>query len=129
MAEPRVQPLVAYFEIPVTDLDRAERFYTAVFGYAFQRAEIDGHPMALFPDSTHPGRITGALVLGESYTPGRAGARLYFAVERIDAVLARALEHGGRTLYPKTDIGENGFVAEFEDSEGNCIALLEPHIA
>jgi predicted enzyme related to lactoylglutathione lyase len=31
-------------------------------------------------------------------------------------------------LYPKTSIGQHSFVAEFEDSEGNCIAIrsLQP---
>lgn len=35
-----------YFEIPVLDLERAMRFYTAVFGYQFQREEIHGNAMA-----------------------------------------------------------------------------------
>jgi hypothetical protein len=29
-------------------------------------------------------------------------------------------------LFPKTSIGELGWVAELEDSEGNCIALSQP---
>jgi predicted enzyme related to lactoylglutathione lyase len=41
----------------------------------------------------------------------------------IDATLRNAISLGGRLIYPKTDTGDYGFVAEFEDSEGNCIAL------
>lgn len=33
----------------------------------------------------------------------------------------------GKILYPKTAIGELGWVAEFEDCEGNCIALHSSH--
>jgi hypothetical protein len=33
--------------------------------------------------------------------------------------------NGGKTLYPKTAVGKNGFVAEFADSEGNRIALQQ----
>lgn len=115
--------MVSYFEIPVSDLDRAARFYESVFGVALERAEIDGNQMANFPfDESAPG-ITGALAKGDSYVPGRQGARVYFSVTSIDATLARAISAGGRVLYPKTSIGELGHVAEFEDSEGNCIAL------
>jgi hypothetical protein len=52
-----------------------------------------------------------------------SGVRVYFDVASIDDVLGRAIAAGGRVLYPKTSIGEFGWVAEFEDSEGNCIAL------
>jgi uncharacterized protein len=114
---------VGYFEIPVDDLDRATRFYGEVFGYAFERATVDGNEMAWFPiDDDAPG-ISGALAKGESYTPSTQGTRVYFSTDNIDDVLAKAYACGGRTLYPKTAIGELGWVAEFEDSEGNCIAL------
>ncbi len=42
---------VCYFEIPVTDLERAIAFYTAVFGYQLERVEVDGNEMAMFPAS------------------------------------------------------------------------------
>jgi len=38
--------------------------------------------------------------------------------------LTSAILHGGKILYPKTDNGI-GLVAEFEDSEGNRIALYQ----
>jgi predicted enzyme related to lactoylglutathione lyase len=44
----------------------------------------------------------------------------------LDAVLARSTAQGATILYPKKDIGEIGYVAEIEDSEGNRIALSMP---
>jgi uncharacterized protein len=114
---------VVYFEIPVADLDRAVVFYDAVFGCTLERAVVDGHSMAFFPSGSDASGVSGALVAGDSYVPGQMGARVYFAASDIDAVLARVERAGGRTLYPKTNIGQRGIVAEFEDSEGNCIAL------
>ncbi len=114
---------VHYFEIPVTDMARAMSFYARVLLVDFERTEIDGHPMALFPYHEDMPGVTGALAQGESYHPGRQGVRIYFTVADIDATLRRAVEAGGQVLYPKTSIGEHGFVAEFEDSEGNCIAI------
>jgi len=114
---------VSYFEIPVTDLDRAVDFYTAVFGHGFERMNIDGNDMALFPNAEGAGGISGALAKGESYVPGTAGARVYFTVTDIPAVLARAVAAGGSVLYPETAVGNIASVAEIQDSEGNCIAL------
>lgn len=114
---------VGYFEIPVTDLDRAVRFYTAVFEVGLERTVIDGYDMALFPlDPDAPG-AGGALARGDVYVPGKAGPVLYFSVPDIDDVLARATTLGAKVLYEKKSIGENGYVAEIEDSEGNRVAL------
>lgn len=114
---------VFYFEIPVLDLDRAEAFYTQTFQIQFERQTIDGNEMALFPYQPGKEGATGALAKGESYKPSRDGARLYFSTADIDETLDRAVAAGGTILYPKTDAGDYGSVAEFEDSEGNCIAL------
>lgn len=114
---------VCYFEIPVTDLERAIAFYANVFGYKFGRMEIDGNEMALFPASDEARGITGALAKGDSYSPGKNGSRVYFSVASIEDTLHRVKLAGGSVLYPKTSVGELGSVAEFEDSEGNCIAL------
>jgi hypothetical protein len=116
---------VVYFEIPVSDLDRAIAFYSAVFGCEFERVEIDGNVMANFPAFDEVNGITGALAQGDSYVPGKQGSRIYFRVASIDETLNSVERAEGRVLYPKTSIGEYGWVAEFEDSEGNCIALSE----
>lgn len=114
---------VGYFEIPVKDMNRAVKFYEAVFGYKFTLEKIDGNDMALFPFDEKSNGITGALAKGKVYKPTKNGTILYFQVENIEEILAKANAIGGKTLYPKTSIGENGFVAEFQDSEGNRIAL------
>jgi hypothetical protein len=44
-------------------------------------------------------------------------------VPDIDPVLEKAKAKGAKILYPKKSIGEAGYVAEIEDSEGNRIAL------
>ena len=114
---------VCYFEIPVTDLECAIAFYTAVFGYQLERVEVDENEMAMFPASDEASGIAGALAKGESYIPGKQGSRIYFSAVSIEDTLHKVELIGGRVLYPKTTIGESASVAEFEDSEGNCIAL------
>lgn len=36
-----------YFEIPVSDIDRAVEFYESVFSVVLEKTMIDGHEMAL----------------------------------------------------------------------------------
>ena len=117
---------VFHFEIPVLDLERAVTFYEAVFGLKLRRETVDGYEMAFFPrDDERPG-CSGALAQGDVYKPTHDGALLYFDVPDIDAVLERAKARGAKTLYDKKSIGQVGYVAEFEDSEGNLIALTQP---
>ena len=116
---------VFHFEIAVTDMDRAVAFYQDVLGFELARETVDGYDMAFFPrDDTQPG-ASGALAKGDVYRPSHDGALIYFDVTDIDQVLSRAVSRGSRILYEKKDIGEAGFVAEFEDSEGNRIALTQ----
>jgi len=114
-----------YFEIPVTDLERAIQFYTSVFGFGFERETIHDNEMALFPlDENAPG-ISGALAKGEIYKPTKEGTLIYLKSKDIDKTLEQAINSGGAVLFPKTSNGEWGFVAELEDSEGNRIGLLQ----
>jgi predicted enzyme related to lactoylglutathione lyase len=48
---------------------------------------------------------------------------VYFSVENIEEILRRVSANGGRTLMPKTNIGQYGFIAQYEDTEGNRLAL------
>ncbi|OYQ36888.1 glyoxalase [Flavobacterium cyanobacteriorum] len=114
---------VIYFEIPVTDIKRAKQFYAAVFGFTFEDEVIDGNTMALFPFSKQKTGISGALAKGDIYKPTTKGILVYFATQDIDATLNAALQNGAKVLYPKTSNGDLGYVAEFQDTEGNRIAL------
>lgn len=117
---------VVYFEIPVHDLERAERFYAGVFNFNFEKEIIDHYEMALFPFEEKSSGITGALAKGDVYQPSKTGVIIYFKTENIDATLEKVLAHGGKLLYSKKIDEKYGFaVAEFEDSEGNRIALHE----
>jgi uncharacterized protein len=121
-AAPMTNP-VFHFEIPVTDMDRAVQFYEAVFATKLTRQKVDGYDMAFFPRADGKPGASGALAKGDVYVPSKTGAILYFDVADIDETLRRAEGQGAKILYPKKDIGDGGFVAEIEDSEGNRIAL------
>jgi uncharacterized protein len=122
--ETKCNPVV-YFEIPVTNMDRAVSFYTAVFAITFDpTARIDGNDMTRFPFYDQVAGIGGALACGDSYQPSSTqGILIYFNTDDMDETLRRVLEQGGTLFYPKTSIGELGWVAEFIDCEGNRLGL------
>jgi len=115
---------VVYFEIPVNDMNRAIKFYTTVFNFDLDKEIIDKNEMALFPFVDENSGISGALAKGEIYKPTKDGVVIYFKTENIEQTLQLATSNGGQILYPKTDNGI-GLVAEFEDTEGNRIALYQ----
>ncbi|MCU0334075.1 MAG: VOC family protein [Chitinophagaceae bacterium] len=125
-ARPAPQPQPgAYFEIPVSDMPRAVRFYEVVFGYRFQPDTIDGHEMAIFQADTAGAGIGGALAKGSIYQPDTSGVLIYLRCADIAGTLQKATAAGGKILYAQTPLGDSSFVAEIMDSEGNRIALLQ----
>ena len=118
---------VNWFEIPVTDIDRATKFYEAVLGINLEDlpmpAGMEGLSMKSFPMEWGKPGSSGALVQMESYTPSYEGSLVYFSVTDIDAVIELARQNGGKVVNAKQDIGEYGWTGHFEDCEGNRIGL------
>jgi predicted enzyme related to lactoylglutathione lyase len=85
---------------------------------------VDGYSMALFPATPGSSGASGALVKGDVYIPSKSGPIVYFGTENIDRTLERVRKAGGKILYPEKRLDGIGSVAEFEDSEGNRIALF-----
>ena len=112
-----------WFEIPVKDLDRAVKFYEKVFDVKLSREDMAGLKMAMFPFTQDAPGAPGSLIKGESYEPSHAGTVVYFSVQDIPETLRRINANGGKTLMAKTGIGQYGFIAQYEDTEGNRLAL------
>ena len=113
---------INWFEIPVTDMPRAVAFYSAILGAEISAdPAASGYQMAVLP---YQDGVGGALLSGEGYTPSVSGALLYLnGGDDLNNVLGKVEAAGGQVLTPKTNIGENGFVGFFLDSEGNKIGL------
>lgn len=116
-----------WFEIPCADIERAQTFYERLLGAPLRREAMIGQQLAVFPYEPASG-VGGALVSGQGYEPGPAGAVVYLpATPTLDAALAR-LPAGARVLTPKVTLpGEMGVFAHVEDSEGNRVGLHAAH--
>ncbi len=115
---------VNWFEIPAIDFDRAKRFYESILGKEMFLMEGMGLKSAFFPADLENGGIGGCIIKGEGYVPSKTGSIVYLnGGDNLSDILERVEPSGGRILLPKTDIGENGFMAHFEDTEGNKLGL------
>ncbi len=114
---------VNWFEIPVKDMARAKKFYEKVFAVKLTDEKMEGYTMSFFPWAENAPGSAGMLIKGATYEPSHAGAVLYFSVDDINETLRKINSEGGKTLMPKKNIGEYGFIAHFEDTEGNRLAL------
>ncbi len=118
------QHAINWFEIPVTDFERALAFYEKIFEIKMATNEMQGYKMGFFPiEGTNS--IGGAICFGEGYIPSGAGSLIYLNADpNLDEILERIHDHGGKLLTPKTSIGEGmGYYAIFVDTENNRLGL------
>lgn len=117
---------ISWFEIPVRDLARAQRFYEEILEITLQAIDLENIRMRMFPTSD-PSGVGGALVSSEDfYRPSASDGPLIYlnADPDVQRVLDRVEKAGGKIVIPKTEISpEYGFMAVVTDTEGNRIAF------
>lgn len=116
---------ISWFEIPTTDLDRAQKFYEEIFGISMSKLDLDNIKMRMFPVAEQG--VGGALCHSNNYYKPSAteGPLIYLnANPDVQNILDKVQRAGGKILIPKTEVSpEYGFMAVILDSEGNRIAL------
>ncbi len=115
---------INWFEIAVSDMARAKKFYETLFEISMETMEMPGMKYAMFPFDPTNEKIAGGLAESSWHTPGATGSILYLnANPDLQIVLDRVESAGGKMVMPKTSIGHNGFMAMINDTEGNIVAL------
>jgi predicted enzyme related to lactoylglutathione lyase len=105
--------------IEFSSQDRAEsaKFYGDLFGWKTQ--DMPEMNYTTFDTGNGPGG-------GFNPTSDQVKAGdvfVYVATDDIEATLAKAESLGGRTVMPKTEIPETGWLAMFTDPTGNVVGL------
>ena len=122
---------VGWFEIYVTNMERARAFYEAMLDTKLEQLpspdsniEMFAFPMPSSEDcaSELPGAC-GALAKMDGVQPGGGGTLVYFSCENCADDEARAVAAGGHVVKPKFAIGNYGFISLVADTEGNVIGL------
>ncbi|ONC37227.1 glyoxalase [Burkholderia pseudomallei] len=116
--------VIAWFDIPSVDFDRAIRFYETVLQTALQREVIGGVPTAVF---VHPEAATGGAVVydPQRLKPGADGTVVYLnANGPVTAALERAKRAGGIVQGAVIELPNNyGYIGYLIDTEGNRVGL------
>lgn len=112
---------LAYIELGVKDADAGRAFYGDLFGWAFEAGPSDGGYQITIPN------VRGGMHGGDA----GASPYVFFAVDDMDAALARVRELGGSV--DEVDVeGDAESVARFgrfrlcRDNQGSPFGLHEP---
>jgi len=118
---------ISWFEIPAIDLNRAQKFYEAIFNIQMIPLDTPNFQMRMFPVEDRVNGIGGAISKAEGfYKPSATDGTLVYlnANPDVQIVLDKIEAAGGKIVVPKTQISpEYGYMAVFIDTEGNRVAL------
>jgi uncharacterized protein len=123
---------VCHFEVPYSDKQRMEKFYTDVFGWQFMPAPGD-MPYSFVittevDESFTPKRPGG--INGGSYPRGDGGGAstpvIVMEVASTEQRIKDVLAAGGALVMGPNTIPGMGIYAQVKDSEGNTVGLWEP---
>ncbi len=119
--------VVGWFEIPVKDMNRAKKFYEAVFQFELDLQKMGPIDMAWFPmKDNSPGTPGTLITANEFYKPSQSGVLIYFTAPSGDLKneVNRVEAAGGKVIIPIRQVSEEyGYMAAIEDTEGNRIAI------
>ncbi len=120
--------VITWFEIPVSDIDRAKTFYETIFDIEMITRKDGDDEAVFFPFNPNvvqatSGRVTGVLSKSARNSPSTNGTMVYLnASPSIQTVLDKVQQAGGKIIAPKIQIPA-GFIAVIIDTEGNKVGL------
>jgi predicted enzyme related to lactoylglutathione lyase len=114
---------VVHFDINAKDSDRAIKFYETIFNWEFSKW---GGPMDYWMIKTgqesEPG-IDGGMSKNDELTGFDTSVTV--DVKSIDDVIKQIQDLGGQIVQPKMAIPGIGWFAQFKDTEGNKLGLMQ----
>jgi predicted enzyme related to lactoylglutathione lyase len=129
MTQDNKNPTVVHFEIPADDVERGRKFYSSLFGWKIERADVkvDGDAMDYWMistsgDSNDKTSLGGGLMKRKD--PQQPNLN-YIGVPSIDEYSKKVEDLGGSVLMPKTKVEGIGFFVVCTDTEKNSFALWE----
>jgi hypothetical protein len=117
-----------HFEIHAGDPERAIKFYTAVFGWKFQKWDGPMPYWLITTGSDAPG-INGGMVPRMGVAPAEGQAVNAYPttmkVASVDVALAAITANGGTIALPKMPIPAMGWLGYGKDTEGNIFGVMQ----
>ncbi len=117
---------LAAFAIHADDVQRARRFYEAVFGWKFEPWGPPDFYLIHTGDDASPG-VQG-LMHKRQQPRGQGGPNCFectISVADVDAIADAVKKHGGKITMEKSKIPTVGEVIYLEDPEGNRVGAMK----
>jgi predicted enzyme related to lactoylglutathione lyase len=112
-----------WFEIPTIDFDRAKNFYETILEEPLNVSEEDEMKFGIFEYDMENG-VGGCIIKNKLMKPVPGGIFVYLNVEgKLDEVISRVANAGGKVLKDRTAIPSHGFIATLQDTEGNIVGI------
>jgi len=121
-----MKQVIDWFEIPVSDMPRAQAFYEAVLQTTMQRENFAGPNMQMMVFKEDGHRAKGALMAGNpALQVGGSGTLVYLhAGPSLDEALDRVVGAGGQVAMTKVALPDGvGYMAHMLDVDGNRVGL------
>ena len=119
---------VVHFEVPFDDADRAHAFYREAFDWQLLSMPDMGYTLVTTTPAdesgqpAEPGSIDGGMLARQG--PITAPV-IVVGVDDLDDALARVEKLGGSVAIGRQPVGDMGFAAYVNDTEGNLIGLWQ----
>jgi predicted enzyme related to lactoylglutathione lyase len=119
---------VVHFEIPVDDVERAQRFYHEAFGWVMNSMPQMQYTLVSTTETDDtgrpvtPGAINGGMLARQDAITNPI---VTIEVDNMDEALTLLDKLGGKTVIGKQAVGDMGFSAYFTDPEGNLLGLWQ----
>ena len=115
-------PRIVHFDMPADDPATAQKFYSEVFGWKFDKWNGPmEYWMVKTGDDKQPG-INGGL---GKRMPGQAGMINTIEVPSLDEYTKKIQATGGQVVMPKMPILGVGYFAQCKDTEGNIFGIIQ----
>ncbi len=114
---------IVHFEINTPDVEATTTFYSAVFGWQFNKwegSEIEYWLVTTGDDDTNG--INGGLMSVDDW-PQTVNT---MEVDSVDAFTEKITAHGGEVVVPKMAIKGAGYSAYFKDPSGIAFGVFQP---
>lgn len=128
MSDAPLRGRLLWYELMTTDIQAAERFYTAVVGWTV--TPFEGSPTGPYSLFTRP---DGVAVAGGMALPPELIAHevpphwmLYVGAPSLDAVVSDATRLGGTVLSPVIEVPTVGRMQTLADPQGAAFTVMQP---
>jgi uncharacterized protein len=113
---------IVHFDVPAEDIERAKKFYSALFGWKFE--SVPGMQYNLFTTTNLDGSSGVGGGMGKRMDPSQRILN-YFGVPSIDIAMKQVKSLAGQVITQKMAVPGMGFLASCIDTEGNTFGLWE----